>query len=615
MCGINGVCGLKSDNAESILSNMNAALAHRGPDNDGSWFGPEMALGHRRLSIIDLSDAGNQPMLSSDENLVLVYNGELYNHLQLRKELTEYAFKTNSDTEVILAAFIKWGIDCIKKFNGMFSFAIYDKANDELFVTRDRLGIKPLYYYYHNNQLVFSSEIKALLSSGLVPRKLNKDGLIDYLKYQTVHSPATIIENVKSLKAGHYLVYKAGALKENRYWKPEVNQSTENYETICGDIKEQLFQSVEKRMMADVSYGAFLSGGIDSSIIVGLMSQVSSKPVKTFAVVFDEEDFSEAKYSDLIAAKFKTDHCQINLKLNDFMDDLPVAMDAMDHPSGDGPNTFVVSKATKKAGVTMALSGLGGDELFAGYHIFNRMLKVESNAWLNMIPARLRSLAGSIVAGSKSSIATEKIKELLSLDEINFKSAYPLAREVLSEKQIAGLINKDLIKAGVEYQNIIESIHDDYPLLSKVSIAEIGTYMQHVLLRDTDQMSMQHSLEVRVPFLDHELVEYVLNVPDKFKVPHSPKKLLTDSIGDLLPSEIINRPKMGFTFPWDKWLRADLKSYCEERLTHLKQTAYFNEHGVDELWNKFLNKDPHVTWARIWILVVLGNWMTVNNIE
>ncbi|MCH7534991.1 MAG: asparagine synthase C-terminal domain-containing protein, partial [Bacteroidetes bacterium] len=260
-------------------------------------------------------------------------------------------------------------------------------------------------------------------------------------------------------------------------------------------------------------------------------------------------------------------------------------------------------------------AGLCGDELFAGYDVFNRMMRVEANSWINIVPGVFRNLAGMIVAKSNSGIAAEKIRQIMKLDHISFKSVYPIAREVLSEEQIGTLINKDIIKEQGGYGDFINKIPDQYPFLSKVSIAEMGTYMQNVLLRDTDQMSMQHALEVRVPFLDHELVEYVLNVPDRFKKPTTPKKLLTDALGDLLPEEIINRPKMGFAFPWEQWLRADLKTYCEERIDHLKAIVYFDEAALDQIWNKFLSKDPHVTWARIWILVVLGNWMEKNNVE
>lgn len=604
-------------------------MKHRGPDDEGIFADEKIALGHRRLSIIDLSAAGHQPMYSPDGRYQIVYNGEIYNYKELKFELQRvnsgsnqqaYFFHTNTDTEVIIAAYLRWGTECVQHFNGMFAFAIWDNQNKELFIARDRLGIKPLYYFFSNGIFAFSSEIRSLLASGLLPRKLDSDSLIDYLRYQTVHAPDTIVKGVKMLMPGHFIEMKNEQLKIKKYWSLTENSleqsKDKSYEEVCKDVNILLTKAVERRLIADVPFGAFLSGGIDSSAIVGLMSKVSTEKIKTFSVTFDESEFSESKYAQLIAKKFNTDHHEIKLKPADFISQLPNALVAMDHPSGDGPNTFIVSKATKEAGITMALSGLGGDELFAGYDVFKRVLDINKKTWLNYIPHFARLISGSALLKFKPGIASEKIAELLKQPSINFNSFYPLSRQVLMDKQILKIINLKELPAN-QVKLIISEIQQSTinQQLTTTSIAEIYTYMQNVLLRDTDQMSMAHALEVRVPFLDYTLVKYVLSLPDKHKYPHTPKKLLIDSLGDLLPPEIVNRKKMGFTFPWKQWMKNELKEFCEQRMLALSKRKLFNEKGVMKLWNDFLMDSPRITWSRIWYLVVLENWLQQNNID
>lgn len=630
MCGINGIHGLNDPQlAMEKIAAMNTCMKHRGPDDEGSFVSDKIALGHRRLSIIDLSAAGHQPMQSSDGRYHIVYNGELYNYKDLRFELTRvvsntnqqaYFFKTQTDTEVIIAAYARWGSKCVNHFNGMFAFAIWDDQEKELFIARDRLGIKPLYYCFTNGVFAFASEIRSLLESELIPRQLDTNSLVDYLRYQTVHAPHTIIKGIKMLMPGHFIQVKNERITAHCYWDiaKSVNpvSNGKSYETVCKDVNTLLTKAVERRLQADVPFGAFLSGGIDSSIIVGLMSKVSTEKVKTFSVIFDEGEFSEAPYSRMIAKKFNTDHHEIKLQPADFLTQLPMALKAMDHPSGDGPNTFVVSKATKQAGITMALSGLGGDELFAGYDVFKRSLELQHKKTWNALPVFLRATGGSILTKVKPGVASEKIAALLKEPRIDFTTFYPLSRQVLMDKQI-----KTLLREITPGQNSVEQRLQELnlpgfsSLISQVSCSEITTYMQNVLLRDTDQMSMAHALEVRVPFIDYTLVEYVLGIPDKYKVPKSPKKLLVDAVGDLLPPEIVNRPKMGFTFPWKQWMKNELKSFCEERIRSLAKRGFFVENEILKLWKQFLNDDPRITWSRIWYLIVLENWLQENRVE
>ncbi|MEO6903363.1 MAG: asparagine synthase (glutamine-hydrolyzing) [Bacteroidia bacterium] len=638
MCGINGILGLADTAiATQKINAMNRCMQHRGPDDEGIFVEDKIALGHRRLSIIDLSTAGHQPMASYDGRYQIIYNGELYNFKELKFELQRvtsgssdnpYFFKTNSDTEVILAAYIRWGTACLNYFNGMFAFAIWDTQTNELIIARDRLGIKPLYYFFTSEVFAFSSEVRSLLATELIPKKIDSVNLIDYLRYQTVHAPNTIIKGIKMLMPGNYIKIVNNTPSIYTYWdiNKKINESAsqdKSYEAICKDVNELLSKAVEKRLVADVPFGAFLSGGIDSSAIVGLMSKVSTEKIKTFTITFDESEFSEAQYAKLIAKKFDTDHHEIILKPIDFLEQLPLALKAMDHPSGDGPNTYIVSKATKAANITMALSGLGGDELFAGYDIFKRTLDLNNKRWLNNIPLFIRKFVGTSLQFLKPSIATDKMAALLKLNEIDFNTFYPLSRQLLMDVQLLSIINiKQLPANSISQILTSHSTKRNNQLLTasnyqitNTSIAEITTYMQNVLLRDTDQMSMAHALELRVPFMDHQLVEYVLGVPDRYKSTLSPKKLLVDAMGDLLPSEIVNRPKMGFTFPWKSWMQNELKLFCEQKIIALSKRDYFKKQGVLDLWNQFLKNDVRINWSKIWILVVLENWMQENGVD
>jgi asparagine synthase (glutamine-hydrolysing) len=338
---------------------------------------------------------------------------------------------------------------------------------------------------------------------------------------------------------------------------------------------------------------------------------VSTQKVRTFNVSFGESEFSESKYARLIAGKYNTVHHEILLTPADFLSTLPEALRAMDHPSGDGPNTFVVAKATRNAGITMALSGIGGDELFAGYPVFRQMSAIRNRAWLNAFPTLLRKPLAGLVRLTKRTTSANKMAELLSQDNINVKSAYPLVRSLFTADELRTLSRHEF--AGNPVSEIIAAIKPEAEnLLSAVSRMEIQTYLQNVLLRDTDQMAMAVALEVREPFLDYHLVEYVLSVPDKFKYPHSPKKLLVDSLGDLIPPEIVNRPKMGFTLPWANWMKGELKSFCEHELAEFGERGYCNKDELNQLWKRFLNGDSLVQWSRLWHIVVLNNWIRVN---
>lgn len=623
MCGINGIFGLEDiKGPKDVVEKMNRTLAHRGPNAKGIYSGNNIVLGHQRLSIIDLDESANQPMLSNDGRYCIVYNGEVYNFKELRSQLSNYQFKTDSDTEVVIAAFEKWGVHALEKFNGMFALALWDTELDELWLARDRMGIKPLYYAELGNSIVFSSEVRALLSTDLIEKKMDHESLIDYLRYATVHAPKTILKGVKLLEPGNFLKISDVEIEKDKFYKfqPSYSNILGSYSDIKKTIRSKLEQSVQRRLISDVPHGAFLSGGIDSSAIVGLMSQVSDQKVNTFSVVFDENKFDESEYSQLVAKKFDTNHTEIRLAVNDFKDKLPEALEAMDHPSGDGPNSYLISKKTKENGITVALSGLGGDELFAGYDLFTYCASLSNKKWITSFPKFIRQMAGGVYSGMKKDVASSKVENLLSRDYFDLEYIYPTMRTVLFDDQILGLLNKDKLPINQVFKMGEEILAPrseafKFPYLSKISLLEFSSYMSNVLLRDTDQMSMASALEVRVPFLDHELIEYVLNIPDTYKYPSTPKKILTESLSDLLPEKIVNRPKMGFTLPWQQWMKNDLMQFCEDRLNKLKMREPFNGKGIENLWQRFLSNDTLVTWSRIWPLVVLEHWMTKHQIE
>ncbi len=617
MCGINGIWlhQTNDSNLNSAISAMNTCLKHRGPDGDGVFTNDHTALGHKRLAIIDTSSEGNQPLHSFDKRYTIVYNGELYNYQSLKANI-EYPFQTKTDTEVILAYYSKYGKNCLSYLDGMFAFAIYDHAENQLFIARDRMGIKPLYYFSSNQYFIFSSEIRALLSSNKIPKKLNPASLSSYLRNQTVYAPHTILQDVFMLLPGHYIEIKKGEVRTVQYYNLRENYLKEasslkrDENEIKNTIRDLFFNSIKKRLVSDVPFGAFLSGGIDSSAVVAVMSKFSNSPVNTFSVVFEDEAFNEAPYSQLISKLYKTNHTEIKLSPNALLDVLPAALKAMDHPTVDGINTYLVSKVTREKGIKMALSGIGGDELFAGYELFKRIY-----AWNNHLPKlqKTPSFIKSIVAkgiGLKNNIQTEKLADLLYQKSPNLYSLHETLRSLYSQKQIAGILKQK----NAFSPHSTNAIYPDY-ILSEISLIETETYLQNVLLRDTDQMSMAVALEVREPFLDYLLIEYVLGIPDSIKYPSSPKKLFVDAMGDLIPSEIVHRPKMGFTFPWKTWLKEDLKAMVEGRLLSLSKRSYFQKNAILALWQRFLKNDPSITWSRIWALVALECWLQENGVE
>jgi asparagine synthase (glutamine-hydrolysing) len=626
MCGIAGILNLKSPTPlNEPIRKMTDALAHRGPDAEGFYVEENtIALGHRRLSIIDLSTGANQPFRDETGRFTLIFNGEIYNFLDIKALIPEYNFKTSSDTEVILAAYMKWGAACLKQINGMFAFAIWDKKEQSLFIARDRLGIKPLYYYIDNQRFIFSSEIRSLLISGFISKQIDKNALRNYLVFQSVYAPQTIIKDILQLMPGEYAFVTSKGFEKTFYWQAETSPNgfeIPTKEVAQKKVRELLTASVERRMVSDVPLGAFLSGGIDSSAVVALMAQASARPIDTFTVSFAEAQYDESRFADIIAKKYQTHHTTIRLTPDDFLKELPAALDAMDAPSGDGLNTYIVAKATKNAGITVALSGLGGDELFAGYSYFRHFQKIATAYPLYWgIPRGIRNPFLAIANKALSSKPkAQRMIDILKAQEPSIEAVYPHLRRINTEGEVNALLT-DGQDTLLTIEKLLKERHSaiaKLPPLSHFTIGELLGYTLNVLLKDTDQFSMATALEVREPFFDYKLVEYVLKVPDVFKMDNtSPKSLLVGALQDLLPNEIVHRPKMGFLFPWKHWLLHELRSFCQEHIDYLAQFDEFNEYALQDEWTEFQKSNgANSSYVKIWQLVVLSYWLKKNEID
>ena len=624
MCGINGVFNHQLyQDVEIKVKSMNDLTLHRGPDFSAIYKDDKVCLGHNRLSIIDLDDKSNQPFISNDKNVILSYNGEIYNFLELKEELSKnYKFKTKSDTELVVAAYQTWGIQMLEKFNGMFSFALWDKVNQEFYLCRDRLGIKPLYYLEENESIIFSSSLKAIKLFKYQELSINKDDIIDFLSFGTVHSPNTFIDEIKSIPRASFLMASNEETFIKEYWSFFNHQNFDhNNEEPHEKIRNLILDSVDKRLMSDVPYGVFLSGGIDSSILVAAASKVSSQELNTFSIVFKDKIFDERKFSRTISSQYKTAHTEIEIHPDELLNQIEEPFKFMDHPSVDGINTFFISKAVHGKGFKMALSGAGSDELFSGYPVFKNTFVLNNKKWLYSFPPQLRKLASKLITHINPNEQSKKIGEILNLRLLELPYYYPVFRKIFTDIDIKKIMSNDLnLRSSYPYQWGIKELSfkergDKLSFLNKVSSLEIETYLQNVLLRDADQMGMANSLEIRVPFLDHRLVEYVLSLSDELKYPEYPKKLLVDSIKGWIPNEIIHRKKMGFVFPWEDWMKNELQQFCKIAIENLESISIFNMNNVKLLWENFLKGDDSIHWLQIWNLAVIGKWISINNIH
>lgn len=591
MCGIAGVScshAEKVGNARSAVERMVGRMHHRGPDDHGLVCdGPgNVAIGNTRLAILDLSHAGHQPMHDPETGNCCALNGEIYNHLEVRQALGNVRWRSTSDTETLLHAYAAWGVDCLRRLRGMFAFALYNAARRTLWCVRDRLGIKPFYYLVGSDFFAFASEVKVLLGSGLVSHELDRDGLSAYMRFGSVIEPLTLVRGVRSLSAGHWMEVANGAITcEKRYWSLS-DCAQENSPADEETTRDLLQASVREHMVADVPIGCFLSGGIDSSVITACAARNSPARLQTFTVAFEGTRMDESSDARAIATRFGTEHTEVRLSDSELLAEIPLAVASMDLPSIDGMNTFIVSRAVRASAIKVVLSGLGGDELFGGYRSFRLLpLAIQWARWTGRIP---RYFASLFPGGER---AFEIMRPELSLGE-----RYAVLRALWSQTELAQM--------GLPIST--ELIEDPDPSLAprtRVSLLELGFYMRSVLLRDSDVMSMAHSIELRVPFLDHRLVAHALT---NDLAGNSTKHELLRSFSDVLPPRTLGRAKQGFELPMDSWLRGVLREFCDEGLSYLDREAVLSV-PTSEFSRRF--HSGQLSWTRFWQLVVLGYWL------
>ena len=615
MCGISGILHFnKLGDARNRVESMTDSLAHRGPDAVGYYVDANIAFGHRRLSIIDTSDSANQPFIDHTGRYVLVFNGEIYNYQALKREVSEYPYKTSSDTEVLMAAFCKWGIHCTQKLDGIFSFAVWDIQKEVIWLCRDRLGVKPLYYYYENGIFAFSSEQRSLMASNLFSAKIDQDSIYEYFLYQSIGPTYGMVKEIQQLNAGSYLEVSKFSIAQKEYWN--LFDSANTQRPVPGDINKIIYEilnhAVNKRMNSDVPMGVFLSGGIDSSAIVALMSLNSRQPINTFNLYFSEKEYDESDYAEKIASRFGTNHTKYLLTPSDFLDKVTSALNSMDSPSADGINTYVLSAAIRNVGLKVAVSGIGGDELFAGYPGFKHFFNFYKYQKLFQLGYPLRLILANLAKLSNSNKAN-RIGSLLSLKAITIDEFYPIERQIFSQRLLQLFLKNDLKRKSFnEILKASKNSFQKFDSLSQYSIAEYLGYAKQTLLRDTDQMGMAVGLEIREPFFDYELIEYVLSLSNGTKYSSTPKKLLVESLYPLIPAEIVNRTKQGFVLPWEHWIRNELFEFCDGHIRSFSQRNFVNEKPILDLWKRFLSRDRSIRWIEIWQIVVLDYWLQKN---
>ena len=608
MCGIAGICShakRPASEMEAAIRRMVVGIKHRGPDDDGYQIvsTPRQADGlaaiaNTRLAILDLSPAGHQPMHDTETGNWIVFNGEIYNHLDVRAEIGERAGKwhSQSDTETILHAYRLWGRDCVQKLRGMFAFAIWDASTGRLWCARDRLGIKPFYYHAQDETLLFASEIRALLASGWFRAELDPVGLAGYIRFGAVPEPYTLVKGVQSLPAGHWMVVHAGRIeKVEPYWRPVPQHATVERGSIVSEIRAELDRAVREHLISDVPVACFLSGGIDSSIVTGIAAKELGARLQTFTLGFHETAADESAYAEAVARKCGTTHHLVRLSHDEVAAQIPVAVGAMDLPTMDGANTYIISKAVADRGFKVVLSGLGGDELFGGYPSFPRAAWAERWApSLGFVPRSLRALA--VGGGNKGRRAAELLDRNASLTE-----RYASLRALWSQRDLEQMGLANAPDWG-------DAFTGDAPLASRVSVLELSGYMRSVLLRDSDVLSMAHGLELRVPFLDHVLVETCL----KYGLADQDgsvlnKAWLLKACGDLLPRGVADRPKQGFILPMAEWMRGPLREYVGEGLAVIDGSEALPKVKTGQLLDDFERGRLH--WSRVWQFVVLGHWL------
>ncbi|MFH0989464.1 MAG: asparagine synthase (glutamine-hydrolyzing) [bacterium] len=650
MCGICGIYNYGTSNRsvdESLLMKMSSTIVHRGPDDSGTFLSPDrrVGFGFRRLSIVDLSPAGHQPMTSQDGNVTIVFNGEIYNHAVLRKEFESegYRYRSRSDTESILNAYQKYGLSFVNKLLGMFSIALWDEANQQLVLARDRVGIKPLYYSFVNGTLVFGSEIKAILQHPDIHRELDEDALDAYLTFLISAAPSTLFKNIQKLEPGRIMVIrKDSQVKNEEYWNPVprhqqpsidlngtpvsssplLNQQNPMTEESCiGTIRTLLRQSIKDRMMSDVPFGVFLSGGIDSSTNVALMAELMDRPVDTFSVGFrDLEQYNEMGYARKIASLFKTNHHEVFIDQKMAMEFLPKLIFHQDEPIADEVciPLYFVSKLARDNGTIVVQVGEGSDEQFAGYPWYLRELRYQRYFWspYGLLPRLLRdglfSLTAPILRKRHRYLELDYLRKATEGDEA-FWGGNNFFTNIHKQQLLASAHSRNIHESQRLAQQWHREILDRDPnadYLKRMIYLEFRNRLPELLLMRVDKISMATSIEARVPFLDHRMVEYSMSIPALFKIKNNePKYILKKAVEGIIPNDIIYRKKQGFAAPVREWLRSEWHGYMRHSIlnSNLMKRNIFNQDFIIFLMNEHqagrLNVGRH-----LWCLLNLSLW-------
>lgn len=624
MCGIVGIYAPASfDQREKLIRKMADALSHRGPDDAGYFSDRTIALGHRRLSIIDL-ETGHQPIFNEDKSKCIIFNGEIFNYMEIRHALMErgHVFSTNSDTETILHAYEEWEEACVNRLRGMFAFAIWDAKNETLFLSRDRFGIKPLFYSHYDGIFTFASEIKALLCDPMFKRSIDREALASYFLFSYIPAPLSIYQHINKLPPGHSLIVKNGQITIRKYWDLEFKPDRRKKESdFIAEYKELLKESVKIRLMSDVPLGAFLSGGIDSGAVVALMSAESRTPVNTFTIgfggnvgMFDDE----RKYATLIAERYHTNHREFEVAPN-VEGLLGHIVRAFDEPFADDSTipTYYVSKLAREH-VTVALSGLGGDEAFCGYerylgfHISSLYQKIPKIIRENVIRNAIEAIPESHLFG----LNTNHIKRFVRSTQASPAERYLGYVSKIGEKHQKTFFSdghSDYAEAFASSKRkflshfVAENAVDP---LNKVFYCDVKTYLPDDILACTDRLSMHHSLEVRVPFLDHKLMEFCATIPPAMKIQRFRKKyLLKKGLSSMLPRQVITHKKQGFVGPMAQWLHTELRAFTLDKLSDRSMRAHglLNPKTVQTILHEhYSGMESHDT--LIWSLLVFQSW-------
>lgn len=600
---------------------MLAAMAHRGPDQSGSWSShsqvSSIVMGGCRLAIQDLSSAGSQPMTDPLTGNVIVFNGEVYNFRDLHGRLAAegHVLTSGCDTEVVLRGYGAWGSHFVNELRGMFALAIWDRDRQALFLARDRLGVKPLYYYQAPGLFAFSSEVRALLKSSVAPATLSLPAIRAYLAFGAVSEPVSIIRNVRAFPTGHRGYMTPGGLQLQRYWSLDdaflPKQNVTHSDELIAHVQETLSESVRLRLISDAPTGVFLSGGLDSTVIAVLAAHNASSRIRSVSVVFREPEFSEKKWIDRTVSYIGSDHDEVELTESELLRLIPQALSSYDQPTVDAMNTYVVSLHAHQAGLKVALSGIGGDELFGGYPAFRDVPRLR--AIRRTVPGLFLRPAIRLLSGLPGSATrVKKLSQYFLANGADAIEAELVHRELfmLHERQT---LTAELMTSPRSDMAKGHWIPPELDGFNAISYSEISGYLLNTLLRDTDFASMAHGLEVREPYLDHELLAAVASLPARAKQGAETKWLLRRIARRIVPESLIQPTKRGFSFPMDRWLRGGLKTEVDNvlrdrNISHQLSQTVSNE-AIEAIWSEFL--DHRTSWTRPWALYILKRWASL----